>query len=98
MKALPSLLKKIAGLRILVVGDVMLDRYIWGDATRISPEAPVPVIDVARETWTAGGAANVALNLAALGARCTVAGYVGADESGVKLAQSSRPRARPRPS
>jgi D-beta-D-heptose 7-phosphate kinase/D-beta-D-heptose 1-phosphate adenosyltransferase len=88
MKALPSLLKKIAGLRILVVGDVMLDRYIWGDATRISPEAPVPVIDVARETWTAGGAANVALNLAALGARCTVAGYVGDDESGAKLTQS----------
>ena len=88
MKALPALLKKIAGLRILVVGDVMLDRYIWGDATRISPEAPVPVIDVARETWTAGGAANVALNLAALGARCTVAGYVGSDESGAKLTQS----------
>ena len=88
MKALPSLLRKIAGLRILVVGDVMLDRYIWGDATRISPEAPVPVIDVLRETWTAGGAANVALNIAALGARCTVAGYVGADESGSRLAQS----------
>ena len=88
MKTLPSLLKKIAGLRILVVGDVMLDRYIWGDATRISPEAPVPVIDVARETWTAGGAANVALNIAALGARCTVAGYVGSDESGAKLTQS----------
>ena len=68
MKSLPSLLKKIAGLRILVIGDVMLDRYIWGDATRISPEAPVPVIDVSRETWTAGGAANVALNLASLGA------------------------------
>jgi len=88
MKFLPSLLRKIAGLRILVVGDVMLDRYIWGDATRISPEAPVPVIDVARESWTAGGAANVALNIAALGARCTVAGYVGSDESGGKLTQS----------
>jgi D-beta-D-heptose 7-phosphate kinase/D-beta-D-heptose 1-phosphate adenosyltransferase len=88
MKSLPSLLKKITGLRILVVGDVMLDRYIWGDATRISPEAPVPVVDVLRESWTAGGAANVALNVAALGARCTVAGYVGPDESGAKLAQS----------
>ena len=85
MKGLPSLLKKISGLRILVVGDVMLDRYIWGDATRISPEAPVPVIDVSRETWTAGGAANVALNLASLGARCTVAGYFGDDEAGRKL-------------
>ena len=88
MKSLPSLLKKISGLRILVVGDVMLDRYIWGDATRISPEAPVPVVDVSKETWTAGGAANVALNIAALGAHCTVAGYVGPDESGAKLTQS----------
>ena len=85
MKNLPALLKKIAGLRILVVGDVMLDRYIWGDATRISPEAPVPVIDISRETWTAGGAGNVALNIASLGARCTVAGYIGDDEFGRKL-------------
>jgi D-beta-D-heptose 7-phosphate kinase/D-beta-D-heptose 1-phosphate adenosyltransferase len=85
MKNLPALLKKIARLRILVVGDVMLDRYIWGDATRISPEAPVPVIDVDRETWTAGGAGNVALNIAALGARCTVAGFVGDDDAGRKL-------------
>ena len=90
MKNLPSLLRKISGLRILVIGDVMLDRYIWGDATRISPEAPVPVIDVSRESWTAGGAANVALNIAALGARCTVAGYVGPDEWGAKLSQSLR--------
>jgi len=88
MKSLSSLLRKIAGLRILVIGDVMLDRYIWGDATRISPEAPVPVVDVARESWTAGGAANVALNIAALGAGCTVVGYVGSDESGAKLTQA----------
>jgi D-glycero-beta-D-manno-heptose-7-phosphate kinase len=85
MKNLPALLKKISGLRVLVVGDVMLDRYIWGDATRISPEAPVPVIDVDRETWTAGGAGNVALNIAGLGARCTVAGYFGSDDAGRKL-------------
>src|SRR5471032_3223914 len=86
MKNLPALLKKISRLRILVIGDVMLDRYIWGDATRISPEAPVPVIDISRETWTAGGAGNVALNIAALGARCTVAGYFGSDDAGRKLA------------
>ncbi len=85
MKYLPALLKKISRLRILVFGDVMLDRYVWGDATRISPEAPVPVIDVDRETWTAGGAGNVALNIASLGARCTVAGYFGEDEAGRKL-------------
>src|ERR1017187_685300 len=88
MKNLPALLKNIARLRILVVGDVMLDRYIWGDATRISPEAPVPVIDVDRDTWTAGGAGNVALNVASLGARCTVAGYFGDDDAGRKLAAS----------
>ena len=85
MKALPALLKKIAGLRVLVIGDVMLDHYIWGDATRISPEAPVPVVDIARDTWTAGGAANVALNIASLGARCTVAGYFGKDAPGEQL-------------
>jgi D-beta-D-heptose 7-phosphate kinase/D-beta-D-heptose 1-phosphate adenosyltransferase len=88
MKNLPALLKKISGLRILVFGDVMLDRYIWGDATRISPEAPVPVIDVAKETWTAGGAGNVALNIASLGAHCTVAGYFGEDDAGRKLASA----------
>jgi rfaE bifunctional protein kinase chain/domain len=92
MKNLPALLKKISGLRILVFGDVMLDRYIWGDATRISPEAPVPVIDVAKETWTAGGAGNVALNIASLGARCTVAGYFGEDEAGRKLASALNDR------
>lgn len=86
MKGLAPLLKKISRLRILVVGDVMLDHYIWGDATRISPEAPVPVVDIARDSWTAGGAANVALNLASLGARCTVAGFIGQDEAGARLA------------
>jgi len=85
MKAFAPLLKKIARLRILVVGDVMLDHYIWGDATRISPEAPVPVVDIARDSWTAGGAANVALNIASLGAKCAVAGYIGQDEAGAKL-------------
>jgi len=81
-----ALFKKISRLRVLVVGDIMLDHYVWGDATRISPEAPVPVVDIARDTWTAGGAANVALNLAALGARCTVAGFFGPDEAGTQLA------------
>lgn len=85
MKALPGLLKRISGLRILVIGDVMLDHYVWGDATRISPEAPVPVVDIARDSWTAGGAANVALNIASLGARCTLAGFIGADAEGAKL-------------
>jgi rfaE bifunctional protein kinase chain/domain len=85
MKGLPQLLKKISGLRILVIGDVMLDHYVWGDATRISPEAPVPVVDIARDSWTAGGAANVALNIASLGAHCTVAGFIGKDDAGARL-------------
>ncbi len=80
-----ALLKKIAGLRILVIGDVMLDHYVWGDATRISPEAPVPVVDISRDTFTAGGAGNVALNIASLGAKCTVAGFIGEDEAGHRL-------------
>jgi rfaE bifunctional protein kinase chain/domain len=87
MKGLPALFKKISRLRILVVGDVMLDHYLWGDATRISPEAPVPVVDIARDTWTPGGAANVAFNVASLGATCTIAGFFGRDEEGARLAQ-----------
>lgn len=81
------LLRKIARLRILVVGDVMLDHYIWGDATRISPEAPVPVVDIARDSWTAGGAANVALNIASLGAKGVVAGFIGPDGDGQRLTE-----------
>jgi D-glycero-beta-D-manno-heptose-7-phosphate kinase len=80
-----TVLKKISGLRVLVIGDVMLDHYIWGDATRISPEAPVPVVDIARDTYTAGGAANVALNLASLGATSSVAGHAADDEAGRRL-------------
>jgi rfaE bifunctional protein kinase chain/domain len=85
-----ALLKRIRGLHILVIGDVMLDHYIWGDATRISPEAPVPVIDIARDTWTAGGAANVAINIAGLGAACTVAGFIGNDSDGARLLEILR--------
>src|SRR5690348_16735811 len=87
MKGLAALLKKIARLRILVIGDVMLDHYIWGDATRISPEAPVPVVDIARDSWTAGGAANVALNIASLGGKCVIAGFIGHDRDGAKLSE-----------
>jgi D-beta-D-heptose 7-phosphate kinase/D-beta-D-heptose 1-phosphate adenosyltransferase len=80
-----SLLKKISKLHVLVIGDVMLDHYIWGDAQRISPEAPVPVVDVERDTYSAGGAANVALNLASLGAKATIAGFFGRDDAGKRL-------------
>ncbi|WP_371868158.1 D-glycero-beta-D-manno-heptose-7-phosphate kinase [Duganella levis] len=68
--------------RILVVGDVMLDRYWFGDVSRISPEAPVPVVRIARREARLGGAANVARNAAALGAQAGLLGIVGDDEAG----------------
>lgn len=72
--------------RILVVGDVMLDRYIWGEVSRISPEAPVPVVRAIHESTQPGGAANVAMNLAKLGAQVTLVGFTGDDENGYLLA------------
>ena len=71
--------------RVLVVGDLMLDRYWHGKATRISPEAPVPVVRVANSEDRPGGAGNVALNIAALGAAASLVGIVGADEAGEEL-------------
>jgi rfaE bifunctional protein kinase chain/domain len=73
--------------RVLVVGDVMLDRYWYGDATRISPEAPVPVVLWQREEVRPGGAANVARNCAALGARTRLLSVVGRDEAGAQIAK-----------
>jgi len=71
--------------RVLVVGDIMLDRYIWGNVTRISPEAPVPVVAKMRETQAAGGAANVALNVLSLGGQAEIVGVLGSDASGEAL-------------
>lgn len=81
MSALPV----FSGCRILVVGDVMLDRYWFGDVHRISPEAPVPVLKVNRVDERPGGAANVARNIAALGAQATLLSVVGSDEAGLCL-------------
>ena len=74
-----------ACVRILVVGDVMLDRYWFGDVSRISPEAPVPVVKVERSEERPGGAANVARNAAALGAKVSLLALVGNDEPGASL-------------
>lgn len=81
-RRLSRLVSSFSGKRILVVGDLMLDRFIWGDVRRISPEAPVPVVRVTRESVHPGGAGNVVANLAALGARPVVAGWIGRDEAG----------------
>ena len=72
-------LEEIGGDSILVVGDLMLDRFIWGSVRRISPEAPVPVVEVERESQHLGGAANVVSNIVALGARAVPFGVIGAD-------------------
>ncbi len=73
---------KLAGRRVLVIGDVMADHYVWGKVERISPEAPIPVVHVSREEVKLGGAANVACNISALGGKVTLAGVVGADAMG----------------
>ncbi len=80
-----EILKNLRDRYVLVLGDVMLDEFVWGDVTRISPEAPVPVVDVRRESMHLGGAANVLANLVALGARGAVVGVVGNDAAGRRL-------------
>ncbi len=80
-----NLLNKFAKLRIVVIGDIMLDHYIMGDATRISPEAPVPVVSVARDTYVPGGAANVANNFAGLGVPTNLIGSYTNDPESVLL-------------
>src|ERR1044072_6700189 len=77
--------REIGRRRVVVYGDVMLDEFVWGDVTRISPEAPVPVVDIRRESVHLGGAANVLANLLALGARASVVGVVGRDSAGERL-------------
>ena len=77
-----DILERIKRLRLLVVGDVMLDRYVTGEVNRISPEAPVPVMTVEDEKAVAGGAANVALNASALGAQVEAVGWFGTDDHG----------------
>lgn len=83
MKPFP--LERIQGVNILVVGDLMLDRYWFGEVDRVSPEAPVPVVRVVRREDRLGGAANVARNICALGAKASLIGIVGQDEAGEQI-------------
>ncbi|HLA94599.1 MAG TPA: D-glycero-beta-D-manno-heptose-7-phosphate kinase [Pyrinomonadaceae bacterium] len=82
---LQGIIDKIASVKVLVVGDMMLDRYWWGDVTRISPEAPVPVVRLRKDTFAAGGAANVAANVAGIGASAFLVGVVGDDAEGERF-------------
>ena len=82
--------QKWADKRLLVVGDVMLDKYIWGEVGRISPEAPVPVVHATHQSYQPGGAANVAMNLSRLGAHAEVIGFTGGDEDERLLAKGLR--------
>ena len=85
LPALRALVDRFAGRRIVVWGDLMLDRYLWGRVDRISPEAPVPVVEIERESFSLGGAGNVAANLRALGADVVVVSVVGRDLDGDQL-------------
>jgi rfaE bifunctional protein kinase chain/domain len=84
---LKQILDRACAKRILVIGDLMLDEFVWGKVARISPEAPVPVVQVTRESFVPGGAANVARNLREFTGRVGVAGMVGHDHSGDRLRQ-----------
>jgi rfaE bifunctional protein kinase chain/domain len=86
--ALEGLVTRFAGRRLAVLGDCMLDRYLWGRVERISPEAPVPVVEVERETSTLGGAGNVAANLRALDAEPLLLSVVGEDDDGRRLREA----------
>ncbi len=85
LRRVERLLTAATKCRILVVGDAMLDQFIWGRVSRISPEAPVPVVEFERESFMPGGAANVARNLTALGAQTELLGVVGEDEAARQL-------------
>lgn len=82
---LKEILSKFPQINILVIGDVMLDRFIWGIVDRISPEAPVPIVQVEKESMVLGGAANVANNIVSLGSKVLLAGVIGTDSQGENL-------------
>ena len=82
IKRMAKIVKNFSGRRILVLGDLMLDKYLWGNVGRISPEAPVPVVEVHRDTSCLGGAGNVCHNLRSLGAFSIPVGVVGDEQAG----------------
>src|SRR5438874_5904880 len=85
LNRLKTLLRSSPSMRILVIGDLMLDEFVWGKVSRISPEAPVPVVDVTRESYYPGGAANVARNVREFTDHVAVMGSAGTDAAGRHL-------------
>ena len=85
---LRGIVDRFAGRKVLVLGDLMLDRYVWGRVERISPEAPVPIVEIEKETFSLGGAGNVAVNLRALGADPVLISVVGDDADGKVLCRA----------
>ena len=89
---LRQIVESFTGKKVLVLGDAMLDEYLWGSVSRISPEAPVMVVDVARTSWNPGGAANVAANVAHLGGEAKMVAVVGDDEAADRLCREMESR------
>ncbi|MBI4439881.1 D-glycero-beta-D-manno-heptose-7-phosphate kinase [Candidatus Woesearchaeota archaeon] len=87
-----SLIRNMMGKRVLVIGDIMLDKYIWGNVSRISPEAPVQVVDVQKENYTIGGAGNTAANITSLGGEALIIAVVGNDDSWKQLQEEMQKR------
>jgi rfaE bifunctional protein kinase chain/domain len=85
---LERIIQRFSKTRILVIGDIMMDRFIWGAVSRISPEAPVPVVVVGKETFLLGGAGNVVNNIHSLGGKVSLCGVVGVDEFGQKILET----------
>jgi rfaE bifunctional protein kinase chain/domain len=90
MDSLLAVIEKFRDVHLLVVGDLMLDRFIWGEVERLSPEAPVPVLRVVSENSTLGGAANVIHNVRSMGGRVTACGIVGQDDAGRRIINALR--------
>lgn len=88
VRALKRVVRRFAGTRVLVIGDLMLDQFVWGDVSRISPEAPVPIVRIRRQEGRPGGAGNVVTNVVALGGRADACGLVGDDLTGRALARA----------
>src|SRR5450432_2691630 len=83
--SLPQIFESFRDISVFIIGDVMLDKYIWGIVERISPEAPVPVVTMRKKDFRLGGAGNVALNIQSLGAKPILCSLIGNDDNGKKL-------------